>query len=198
MEYYKFSSTQGKLTAELSFKGISWEDKKSSNAFVTDVSVTLFENSQPSNIVWRRVFPNETTPSHPWGNCNLCVLTDNLVASAIGNDLTLLNIKTGETICTFPLGNTPIVRLEISKAQDALFVLSQYQGFSSDQNRSKSNLYKISFFSSGYRLDWSADLHNSQNLIKNFSIKGSILQVETKNGEVLINSNTGEVITENL
>jgi hypothetical protein len=193
MELYKSKSIFQNNTVELSFTGISCQDNKNINSNVSNVLITFIENSKPLNIIWKKVFHDCVTPIYPWLNNQLCVLTNRFVAIAIENKLQFLEPESGDTICTFKFGNTSIVKIEFFETENAIFILSQYQGFKFDQQKNKSNLYKMSFSNSIFSHVWTAELDLPEILIENFNIKESVLTVITKNEEIIINSITGTI-----
>ena len=192
MELYKSISKLKNKTVEVSFRGLSWSDNKNITSNISDVVVTFIENINPLKLIWQKVFSNCITPIYPWLNHSLCVLTNRFAGIAIENRLQFLELEFGAPICTFIFGNTPIVKIEFSENDSALFILSQYQGFKFDNQKNKSNLYKMTFAESIFSRDWTAELLVPGILIEDFMMKESVLTAVTKDGNFVINTITGK------
>ena len=195
MELYKSISKFQNRTVELSFKGLSWNDNKNITSNISDLIVTFSENSTTLFVIWQKVFSNCITPIYPWLNHSICLLTNRFVVIAIENRLQFLDLEFGDTICTFIFGNTPIIKLEFSENDNALFILSQCQGFKFDNKKNKSNLYKMTFPDSCFSHEWTAQLHLPEILIEDFTIKELMLTVVTKSENFVINTLTGKIPT---
>lgn len=195
MKQYKFKSTYKNITAELCFRGLEWSDNKNITSNITDFKVSVYTNGNIEEKRWETTFVNKIGPIHPWENICLCTLSKDYLIIGIENIVHFIHPKTGVFLCSFILGNTPIVQLNLHEQQNALYILLQYQGFVADFNRNKSNLYKIVFNTNTFTLLWSANLGINNELVKEFSVTNLHINVKTTGAtELKVDTVTGNTL----